>query len=317
MVEKVNGKRGLNRNKSRLLFYILILALPVLQFAIFYIYVNFNSIVMAFTSYKENPDGFGYTTSFAGFANFVTAFKKIVSSSYMIKNALWLFLVQLFIGMPLALIFSFYIYKKHFMHKTFQVILFLPQIVSGVVFALLFMYLAEEVYVTVMNNYFHKPVEYGLIGSPDVNVRRTTILIYTVWMSFGVNVLLFTGAMSGINDSVVEAARMDGANLVQEFIHITIPMIFPTISTFIILAIAGIFTEQMHLYTFYSTGAAELSTTGYYLFVQAKVSKIIIDDPNKLSYSALAAYGLIITAVLLPVSMLVRKLLTKFGPNAG
>ena len=167
----------------------------------------------------------------------------------------------------------------------------------------------------IMSKYFGQSVEYGLLSSLDVDVRRATVLIYCVCMSFGVNVLMFSGAMSGINEAVVESAKIDGANLVQEFFHITVPMIWPTLSQFIIIGIAAIFTDQMHLYSLYQNSAGELSTIGYFLFVQAKNSDIISDNVTKLSYSELSAYGLIITAILYPITMIVRKLLTKFGPS--
>ena len=305
---------GNARVRKRLIFYSCILALPVLQFLIFYVYINFNSFVMAFTKYSENSDGAGYLTKFAGWSNFRAAFKWFGDSWYMIKNSLLLFVCQTIVGFSLALLFAFYIYKKFFAHGVFKTILFLPQIISGVVFGLIFMYLADVPYITLMNKYLGKNVEYGLLTS-SVAVRRATVLIYCVCMGFGINVLMFSGSMSGINESIVESARIDGANLVQEFIHITIPMIWPTLSQFIVIGIAAIFTDQMHLYTFYHTGAGELSTVGYFLFVQAQNSDVISDSVTKMSYPELAAYGLIITAILYPTTMVVRKLLAKCGPS--
>ena len=313
----VKTKQGLQnaRMRKRLTFYCCILALPVLQFIIFYIYVNFNSFVMAFTKYENNPNGAGYLTSFAGFDHFKTAWGRIAESSYMIKNSLLLFVCQIAIGFTLALVFSFYIYKKFFAHGVFKTILFLPQIVSGVVFGLIFMYLADDAYPVIMSKYFGKDVEYGLLSSIEVSVRRSTVLSYCVCMGFGIHVLMFSGSMSGINESIVESAKIDGASLVQEFIHITVPMIWPTLSQFIVIGVAAIFTDQMHLFTFYQESAGELSTIGYFLFVQAKGSDLISDNVTKLSYPELSAYGLIITAILYPLTMMIRKGLTKFGPS--
>lgn len=270
---------------------------------------------MAFTKYENNPNGAGYLTSFAGFDHFKTAWGRIAESSYMIKNSLLLFVCQIAIGFTLALVFSFYIYKKFFAHGVFKTILFLPQIVSGVVFGLIFMYLADDAYPVIMSKYFGKDVEYGLLSSIEVSVRRSTVLSYCVCMGFGIHVLMFSGSMSGINESIVESAKIDGASLVQEFIHITVPMIWPTLSQFIVVGVAAIFTDQMHLFTFYQESAGELSTIGYFLFVQAKGSDLISDNVTKLSYPELSAYGLIITAILYPLTMMIRKGLTKFGPS--
>ena len=66
-------KRGEKTAKRReMLFYILMIALPVLQFCIFYIGVNFNSILLAFQTYDRE----GNTFRFAGFENFVFQFRE-------------------------------------------------------------------------------------------------------------------------------------------------------------------------------------------------------------------------------------------------
>ncbi len=301
------------RTKKRLTFYVGILLLPLLQFAIFYIYVNFNSIRMAFLSYSENVGALGYTTKFSGIENFKVALSGIKENLYMVKNSLLLFFFQTVIGLPLALLFSFYVYKKFFMSGFFKVVLFLPQMISSIVFSMIFMYLASDKAV-----YTKLGLESGLFAlNTDLAVRRATLLIYCVWMSFGVNVIMFTGAMSGINESVVESAQIDGANFMEEFFFVTVPMIFPTVTSFIIIGISGIFTHQMYLYDFYRYNGAELSTTGYFLYMQAKTSDLVTTDQEQLSYSVLSAYGLIITLVLFPLTMGVRKLLEKFGPNAN
>ena len=131
---------------------------------------------------------------------------------------------------------------------------------------------------------------------------------------------MFSGTMSGINDSVVEASKIDGANVIQEFFHITIPMSFPTITTFVIIGIAAIFTDQAHLYTFYVEDAQGMENIGYFLYVQSLRSDVIAKTIETkglvyLSYPEISAFGLIITAVIIPVTFIVRWLMNKFGPS--
>ena len=199
------------RHKKRVAFYCIMLSLPLLQFLIFYVYVNFSNMGMAFVKYKENPNGLGYISFFAGLQNFASVFKRIGERSYMIRNSLIFFLVHLFIGISLTLVFSFFISKKFLGHKLFKVILFLPQIVSTVVFALIFKYLADSVYPSMLNKLYQKDV-IGLISNPDTKVQFITVLIYSIFIEFGANVLLFTGSMSAINESIIEAAKLDGCN---------------------------------------------------------------------------------------------------------
>ena len=60
-------KPTLSRKSKRLIFFICILALPLIQFAIFYLYVNFNSIILAFQNYAQKDGELGYNVTFAGF----------------------------------------------------------------------------------------------------------------------------------------------------------------------------------------------------------------------------------------------------------
>ncbi len=300
-------RRTLSRKQKKMLFYIAVLAYPVIQTLIFYFYTNFNSILLAFQKH-EIVDGV-YNVTFAGFDNFATGFKMLAERTFMIKNSLILYALNLGVGMTLALIFSFYIYKKYRGAKIFQFVLFAPQLISGVVFAMLFKYIVGDVYMTL----FEKDI--GLLSNLDT--RFGTVLFYNLWIGFGTNVVLFSGSMSGIDESVVEAAEMDGANIVQEFIHVTIPMIFPTFVSFVVIGMVGVFTNQMSLYVLFGNTGMDIGTLGYYLYVEASLSDVYLPPSStRATYSQLAAFGLILTAIIAPIVITTKKLLTKYGPSA-
>ena len=304
------------RTGKRLIFYTIICALPVLQFCIFTFYINFNSVKMAFETYSYRTDGVdGIVRSFAGLANFSRAWEFFVSSGQMIINSALLFASNIFITIPLALIFAFYLCKKCRFSGFFKVILYMPNIVSPMIFALLFKNAMNYALPAVFES-----MPQLLVPLPGENVRLTyaAILFFNVWVSFGVNVLMFSGAMSGINISVVESAQLDGANAIQEFMHIYVPMIFSTVSAFIILGMTGIFTNQMNLYTFYAYDSpTSLETMGYYLYKAASRADYINVEGLKgyLNYPQLAALGLILTLFVAPVTFFTRKMFDKFGPS--
>ena len=79
--------------------------------------------------------------------------------------------------------------------------------------------------------------------------------------------LMYSGAMSGVSDSVIEAAKLDGITPIREFFYIIVPLIYPTLVTFLVVEVAGIFTNQMNLYNFYGLKAEySLYTFGYFLY---------------------------------------------------
>ena len=133
----MNKTKGNAFNKRRvhdLIFCLLVILVPTVQFCIFYIGVNFNSVAMAFQRY-EIVDNKGIMV-FNGLANFKKLFNEVRYDAGIItafKNSLIVFLVSIGLGTTLSLFFSVYIYKGMFASKTFRVFLFLPSILSATI----------------------------------------------------------------------------------------------------------------------------------------------------------------------------------------
>ena len=315
-----NGKRVFTRNQKRLVFYILMFALPLLQFLLFYLYVNFNSFVIAFQ--KKTPIlgsiTNGYEVTFTG-ENFKKAFEFFFSKDCgkMIGNSLKLLFCQIVIVTPLALLFSYYIAKEKPGSSFFRIMLYLPQVISVVVLGLLFQYVVGTVYPKAMEQYFDKEVVGLLLSSSSYEQNFNTALIFTLWFSFGTNVLIYTGAMSGVDQSIVESAQLDGVNSFQEFLFIYVPMIFSTVTTFVITGLAGIFNNQMNLHIFFGNSDGNVDVFGYYFYriTAMNIASGGNASGNLMSLNTLAALGLIATAILIPLTLLTRKLLEKYGPS--
>lgn len=311
-----NKNKLFSEKTKRLLFYILTIAPLILQVCIFYIYVNISNISLSFLKY-EQIIGVGTVSKFAGLENFRHVLNDLFSPDkiYMFRISFIMYGAVFFIATPFSIIFSFYIYKKFPLSGIFRTILFFPQIISTVVMSMMFRYLLNDVYMQITG------AQFGLLnelnGSPSTIL--TCVIFYNVWMGFGANILLASGAMSGINESVVESCHLDGCNTIQEFIYITLPSIFPTITTFVIIDIAAIFSNQMNLYTFYGRSAPEgIWSIGYYLYVNTVASQGLTSvggGNGLLLYPEISALGLMITLVILPLTFTVRKLFTKFGPS--
>ena len=313
----------LTRSQKRLIFYCLVFALPLLQFCIFYIYVNINTFVYAFSSYKIRTDGVpGYNITFT-FDNVVKAWTMFWSAGRMIRNSVVSFASSFIIVTTAGLLFSYYVAKKYMLAGFFRVTLYLPHIVSGVVLTLLYKYIVNDVFAVVSKQLFsaefleENKITYGLLASGvPYDIQYGALLFYSLWMGFGGNVLIYSGTMSAIDNSIIESAQLDGVNVLQEFWHIYIPMIFPTIVTFIVTGFTGIFTGQMGLYTIFGEGApGDLRTMGYFIFVSTKHGSLYQGASGFFDFCELAALGILITAIVVPVTMITRKLLETYGPR--
>lgn len=307
MVKKrINDKR-----KKDLIFYIVMLSVPMLQFAIFYLGVNFNSILMAFQKYDDTAKEFvflGFSDFFKNFSDVFHALGTETVFPYALENSLISYFVSLVAGTGFALIFSFYVYKKFPLHGLVKVVLFTPSIISGMVLVSVFVEFVNVVIPGIVELSSGDSI-IGFITNPPTGKTFSTILFYCIWIGFGGSILLYVGAMNNIDESVSEACYLDGANLLQEMIYIVIPLIYPTFVTFMVVGVGGIFTGQMALYAFFGPSADEsIQTFGYYLFKTTKAA-------GESDYPFLATMGLLMTLIVAPLTFFIKWLLEKFGPS--
>ena len=310
MANKINKTiRGIGLKSDRL-FYVLILIFPVAQFIIFYIGVNLNSFLLAFKNITLDENLKYHTElSLSAFAN---AFVMIKTPEILeiIRISFLSYFIKTVISVPLGLLFSYYIAKKLFGARFFRTILFLPSILSTIVMVTLFRYFVDNAIPAMIKDITKQEVVLSLLSQSN-NVQYATIMFYNLWIGFGVSVLMYANAMSGISPSVLDAAKIDGATAFKEFVYITLPSIFSTLTVFLIAGVAGIFTDQLNLYSFYgSDPSVPYKTFGYYIFFQT--NKYVNDMSH---YPVLSAFGLIMTAVAVPLTFLMKRLLEKFGPS--
>ena len=296
-----------NKRTQDLIFCLLILAIPMIQFAIFYIGVNVNSFAMVFQKYVVDPSTGRGRYEFAGIAQNLQTLKNTLKMEQVlapaIRNSLISFLTITVVGITLSLVFSLSIFKKFPGSAVFKVLLFAPSILSAVVTVTTYRTFVDIVF----PEFFKMKDGIGLISNP--NTKFGTIIFYNIWIGFGTQILMYSGAMNGIDPSITEAAKLDGANPWIEFFRIILPLIFPTIQTFIVTGVAAIFTNQINLVAFEALNAQiKYNTIGYYLFKKANA-------PTQYEYPIWATFGVMLTLIAAPLTMLTRWALDKFGPS--
>ena len=295
-----------NKKNRDVIFCLLVIAVPMIQFAIFYVGVNINSFVLAFQKYEiDSVTGLGRYVS-NGFNNFVKMIETIKTSYVFLpalKNSVVAFAIVTLVGIVFALLFSLYIYKKHPGSNVFKVLLFAPSILSAVVTVTMFRYFVESA----IPGFFN--LEQGFLANPKT--KMGTIFFYNIWIGFGVQILMYSGAMEAIDPSILEAGKLDGTNQVTEFFKIILPLIFPTIQTFVVVGVSSIFVNQINLVAFVGLSTEpKYMTIGYFLFKEAELAKY-----DSAKYPMLATYGISLTLIAAPLTLLVRYLMDKFGPS--
>lgn len=286
---------------KRGLFIAAMLSVGIIQFLIFWVYVNFNSILMAFQI--RTKDGLHW--GFDNFSRFFREFKiPALELSLALKNTILLFVVGTLIGLPTSLLFSYYLYKKILFAKFFRVIFFLPSIISAAVLVGLFKYClnAYGPFNAVLSMITGKAVEIDWVV--DEMYSMGTILFFVFWTGFGSNIVLFTGAIHRIPVDIIEYAKIDGVGMTREFFQIIIPLIWPTLSMLLVFATSGLFTNSGPILLF-TEGQHKTMTIGYFIFSQVQSN----------SYEYPSAIGLVFTAIGFPLVMLVKWLLGKIAED--
>lgn len=299
-------KKKMSMKKSGTLFYVTMIALPLLQFVIFYVIVNFNSILMAFQNYDNSTGKEVITFTWDNFAYFFSA--DVVADLWLcIKNSLMYLALNVFVVMPVSLLFSYYVFKKFRMAKLFKVIMFLPSIVCSTAMVIFYKYYVNDA----LSGMFGGPV----IG-PTFNAHQQGVLIvFYLLMSFSGNILLYINAMCQTPESVIEAARIDGAKEGQIFLHVVVPQIWGTIVSLLVIFFAWVATNQAYLFTFYGFNTnREYQTIGYYLFNMVQDGRFTSSALEQ-NYRKASALGLMLTLIVAPVTILVRNLMLKYGPK--
>lgn len=297
-----------NKLKKNLFVYSLI-AYPLILFLIFYVVVNFNSILLAF----QTIDGSG--KSFAGLNNFKTFLSEMFGEgnllSYSFINSIKMYFINLVVCMPLYVFFSYLLFKKCFLNKTVSFLVMIPSIMSGLVIALIFVnFIGSNGPLTFIME------RTGWNGGKWLNLLYDekyafgTTLFYMIWLSFATSLIVYPTVMRGINPEVLESAKIDGiSNMFQELWYIILPLIYPTLTTFLITGFAAIFSTSGPLLEFYYTDAPDyVSNMGYYF------TKMILVDGTEFSYPKYAAGGIILTIIVAPLTILLKWALEKFGP---
>ena len=299
IIREKNVKNVNKAERSSNIFYALLMIFPVIQFILFYVVVNFKSFGYAFMeSEKISETEIVWRFTFDNFKDWFTNSSKLRDLISTAKMSLLYYGVSLCVSIPLGLLFSYYIFKKLPFSKFFRVFLFIPSIIPAAAFILTFKTILNDVTLEVFNTEALRFDANPLIW----------VIFCNLYVSFGTSVLMYANKMFDISPEIVEAGKLDGAVGIKEFWYLILPLTFPTLSVFLVTGVATMFTNQYNLMLF--NAPPETRSLGYYMYILAgRTIGYEQDIPN------VAALGLILTAVAIPLTFIVKSLLDKFGPS--
>lgn len=203
---------------------------------------------------------------FIGLKNYALAF-----SNAQFLNALWVTIVFTFwtvlLQLALGLAFALILNDKLFGRNFFRGVIFLPNVLSSVAIGLAFMLILDPKRGPL--NQFIQSL--GIKAPQWLGSEKTslmTIIVVTVWQSFGYYMVLFLGGLQTISRSLYEASAIDGAGAVKRFVAVTLPGLSPIMFYSITIAIIRAFQvfDQVFIMTGGQMGGGPAGSTSVLVF---------------------------------------------------
>ncbi len=288
-----------------------IFILPYFIFYImFFIYPTINSFVVSLTDW-DSLKGID-KRAFIGFANYVRLFTNDKLFFKSLQNTFFFMMIYIPILIFGGLLLAVMLYKLGKTSRLFQTVNVLPYITTpvaiGVIFAFMFDWSTGIVNELLIRSGL---IQEGINWLGDGTMARLVVILLIVWKNLGYYLLIYLAGLSTIPEEMSQAAKVDGANELQIFRHITMPYLRPITVFLIVTSVIGgfqLFDEPFLLFSNTNAsiiGGPERSclTSMMYFFDQTFKSS------TRLGYGAAVSYGLFI--VIMITSLIVSKVLMK------
>ncbi|MBQ7825801.1 MAG: sugar ABC transporter permease [Clostridia bacterium] len=217
--------------------YKYLLILPIIIYLILFCYKPMYGLVIAFKNYR--PTRGIWDSKWVGFMWFETFFKdpyfwRLLRNTFSISGLSILF------GFPAPILLALLLNEVHNdkFKRTVQTITYMPYFISLVVAcSLIKIYTMENgLFPTIMSSFGAQ--RQNLLANPDF--FYPIYIISDIWQGIGWNSIIYLAALTSIDQEQYEAAKIDGANRLQQVLHITLPGLMPTISILFILRMGNI-----------------------------------------------------------------------------
>lgn len=254
--------------------------------------MNFYPMIQAFIlSFKT---GIGNNQTWGGLSNYARLLKDGVFRTAITNNFFYL-IIQVPVMLILAIFLACLLNKKDLRGKgIYRTMIFLPCCTALVSYSIIFKTLfAYDGYINTVL------LKLGLIGERinwlgDVHTAKAIIILALIWRWTGYNMVFYLAGLQNIDDSLYEAAKIDGASPFAIFRKITIPLLRPTILLTTIMSINGtlqLFDESVNL-----TGGGPANST---LTMSHYIYKASFEYNPQFGYAAAMSYVIFIMVAIL------------------
>ncbi|MBP7211309.1 sugar ABC transporter permease [bacterium] len=200
--------------------------------------------------------------NFVGISNYIEIFESPAFGKILINTFVYAITTSIFaviIPLVLACILNSKIRGSEF----FKTAYFLPFITPMIVIAIIWQWIFDP-NIGILNYILHLHINWLY----DENFAMPAVIVVSVWKLIGYNMVIFLAGLSSLNNSIFEAAKIDGANAFNVFRHVTVPMLSPTI--FFVVIITCISSFQVFDLIYMMTQGGPLDSTNVLVYAVYK-----------------------------------------------
>ncbi len=220
-------------------------SLPVLWFIIF-CYIPMFGVLIAFKDYNYRKGIFG--SEWVGLKNFEFFLRSndalVVTRNTILLNILFT-ITCTFCALLLAVLL--YNLKSRRSTKIFQTVYITPNFVSYVVVAYIVYAILNPQY-GAANQFIRALGGTGIDWYAEPRYWPAILSIVSVWKGIGMSSVIYYSALMGIDESLFDAAKVDGANKFRMTVNVMLPSILPIIVIYLILSVGSIFRGDFGLF---------------------------------------------------------------------
>ncbi len=256
-----------------------------------------NIIPMFQTLYQSffKTGDFGKGNVYVGMANYQKVFgdTEVWQSLW---NTIKYAIVEVPFSVVIALLLAVLLNKKLKGREFFRTVFFLPMVVAPAAIAMVWKWLYNSSF-GLLNNTFHVKVNW--ISDPKIAIYSLAVI--GIWSVIGYNMVLFLAGLQEVPRDYYEAASLDGASGFKQLIHITVPLISPTIFFVLVTRIIGAMQvfDLIYMIIDYNNPAMKKTESLVYLFYKYSF------EQSKKGYGATVIVVLLAVILLLTIVQLI------------
>lgn len=240
-LRKVQKSRLLKRNIP-----LIALALPGFLNVLLFTYLPMFGVIIAFKDYSYRRGIFG--SEWVGFKHFEFFFSSN-DAAIVIRNSILysigFHIISTFFSILVALLL--YEIRSKMALKVYQTVTIIPYFISWVLVAYIGFALFSNSYGilnTIIATFGGTPIEWYA----EPKYWPFILAFFHVWKGTGMSCIIYYATLMGIDPSLFEAAKIDGANKWQSIIHVSIPSLIPVVSIVSIMAVGAIMGGDFGLF---------------------------------------------------------------------